>query len=358
MAKLKEILLGLFNKSVNSELEVEVKKEDVKSEEIKIEDTLETEEIEETTKSEAEFVSEEVVQNETVEQEEILSDKRQEEISSDEPVVSEGEYTLPSTQWFAQYEIVAGLSHRKSTIPLPCQDSAFAFTAPKPTIIIADGAGSSAVSDLGSKAVVMGLARFIKTMGNYFSDLLDNESSQTKQREAALILVKHAKGILEDLATEHRRPLKDFRCTLLLAIIGKVHTLWVKVGDGALVIERQRINDQKEMITELSTLGEVGKGEYANATTFIDEHLQPDDVQSDVLVSKYITALFAMSDGGAEKFVSTQGDRVAMRLSHWADLLRQERLLRYQLTRAFYADDFVNGHTGDDCSIAMVSAKL
>ncbi|MFD0966744.1 protein phosphatase 2C domain-containing protein [Seminibacterium arietis] len=285
------------------------------------------------------------------------STKSQQEEVSSEVILRLGEYIQPSSYWFAQYEAVAGISHRKATAPLPCQDSAVAFVSPKPTVIIADGAGSSAVSDLGSKAVVTGLARFIKTMERYFSELLDQESSEAKQHDAALILVKHAKGILEDLETEHRRPLKDFRCTLLLAIIGKVHTLWVKVGDGALVIEKKE-KTLDGVISKLSTLGEVGKGEYANATTFIGEHLQPNDVQSGVVESKYITALFAMSDGSAEKFVSNKGDKVAQRLSSWADLLRQERLFRYQLTKAFYAEDFLQRHTGDDCCIAMVSAKL
>lgn len=68
--------------------------------------------------------------------------------------------------------------------------------------------------------------------------------------------------------------------------------------------------------------------------------------KSGVVESKYITALFAMSDGSAEKFVSNKGDKVAQRLSSWADLLRQERLFRYQLTKAFSdIEDFLQRHT-------------
>lgn len=58
---------------------------------------------------------------------------------------------------------------------------------PKPTVIIADGAEVQQ-HQIWDRAVVTGLACFIKTMERYFSELLDQESSEAKQHDAALIL--------------------------------------------------------------------------------------------------------------------------------------------------------------------------
>jgi len=92
--------------------------------------------------------------------------------------------------------------------------------------------------------VVSGLNCLLHTLDDpldrQVATLLDAEQTPAPDegRLLALLLVKHARGLLADLAAEHRRPLKDFRCTLLLAIPGQRHLLWLKIGDGALVIER------------------------------------------------------------------------------------------------------------------------
>ncbi|QMT32877.1 protein phosphatase 2C domain-containing protein [Conchiformibius steedae DSM 2580] len=262
--------------------------------------------------------------------------------------------------WLAQYDMVVGLNHKKPVISIPCQDAAFATSSPRPMIMIADGAGSSVVSDLGAVSVITGVARFLYTMERSLVNLLDGETSDKEDdgiRTFSLLIVKHAKGILEDLSILHRRPIKDFRCTLLLGVVGKAKTMWLKVGDGALVVEKKYIEGE-EIKSELQMLGEVGKGEFANYTTFIDENIQFEDVQSGVLSSDKICALFAMSDGAAEKLVANDGTKIADRLVSWADLLRNNKLNRRILTTTFYSDAFLNNHTGDDCSVAIISSKF
>lgn len=268
------------------------------------------------------------------------------------------QWFAPTDEWQALFEAVVGLAHRDANPPLPCQDTALADSKLRPIVIVADGAGSSAVSEIGSQAVVSGLSRLLNTLAQQVSDLLDKPDVTAKQaRSFALLLVKHALGILEDLAVRHRRPLKDFRCTLLLAIHGQHHTLWVKIGDGALVAEHMQLEDE-QLKPRLFTLGEVGKGEFANLTTFIDEHLQPEDVQTGLHPSLLVTGLAAMSDGAADRLVSNDGGRVADQVASWLHLLRQGKLKRRTLTRAFYADSFTKGTTGDDCSIALAACTL
>lgn len=271
-------------------------------------------------------------------------------------IVSVMNERLANRVWKAEYEAVVGLKHRKPIPPQPCQDAAFAGIEPKPMVITADGAGSSITSDIGSQRVVTGVRRLIDTL--YFSqfsalDKTDEIAAETYQRWA-LILVKHAKGILEDLATEYRRPIKDFRCTLLTAIVGNEHTFWFKVGDGALVVERL-IEQNGEPGYALQHIGEVGKGEHANETTFIDENLSKEAVDFGILDSRNITAIFSMSDGAAFKCVSNDGAKVAGSLSDLARDLREGKLQRTTLTKFFYSEPFLANHDGDDCSMAIIA---
>ena len=265
---------------------------------------------------------------------------------------------LNNRKWFAEYEAVVGLKHRKPLPPGPGQDAAFASAEEQFSVIVtADGAGSSIVSDIGSQRMVSGIYRLIHTLYRSQFAQLDEEIEVNKEivQRWALILTKHAKGILEDLSNEYRREIKDFRCTLLVGVVGKIQTFWFKVGDGAIIKETLEKNQNNEPEYQLSTLGEVGKGEHANETVFISESLSPEDVHYGSFFNKNLTALFAMSDGAAFKFMSNDGHRVASKLSKLAEALRNNDLKRYDLTKLFYSDPFLEGHDGDDCSIALIA---
>jgi len=265
----------------------------------------------------------------------------------------------PDQQWQTCFEAVAGLAHRDASPPLPCQDSATALNNPRPTVIVADGAGSSAVSEIGSQAVTTGLARFLNTIERQVAHLLDTPEGDKDEaiRNFGLLLVKHAKGLLDDLAAQHRRPQKDFRCTLLLVIQGKSRLMWLKVGDGALITETL-IKQGDQLQSRLMALGRVGKGEFANATTFIDQNLQLSDVQTGSCDSALITGFAAMSDGGADRLVSNDGQKVSGQISSWLHKLRQGQLKRREITLMFVSDTFTRGTTGDDISIALCSSGL
>lgn len=287
--------------------------------------------------------------------------KLQQEI--DEENIKEQQKNSPiiefsSKKWHAEYEAVVGLKHRRPLPPNPGQDAAYARADDQFSVIIsADGAGSSIVSDIGSQRVVAGVYRLIHTLYNSQFKTLDEEKTLIEDdiRRWALILTKHAKGILEDLALEYRRDARDFRCTLLVGLVGKYHTFWFKIGDGAIVKEVAFSNEKNEPAYQLSAVGEVGKGEYANETMFISEQLKPENVQYGSFANTNLTALFTMSDGAAGRCVSNDGKRVAPYLSELAEELRKGDLKRYHLTKLFYSEAFLEGHDGDDCSIALIA---
>ncbi len=286
--------------------------------------------------------------------------------AADQPPLSTPEATpSPGTdgptcqpQWQALHEAVVGLAHRNANPPLPCQDAALSTAEPRPVLLVADGAGSSAVSEIGAQTVVTACSRLLQTLDRQLTDLLDKPASEEAPQTArhfALLVVKHAIGVLEDLAALHRRPLIDFRCTLLMVLVGRQHALWLKVGDGALVCERQSQQTDGSLMVQLCTLGSPGKGEFANSTRFLDGQLSPLEVQSGLLEMEGISGLAAMSDGAAEKLIALDGSQVARQLGHWLQALREGQLKRRDLTRSFYSEAFCTGTTGDDCSLALLA---
>jgi hypothetical protein len=272
-------------------------------------------------------------------------------------------YARNNGVWRVVEEAVVGLAHRAQN--LPCQDAAQAVHRPRPVVVVADGAGSSAVSELGAQAVVTGTIRLLDSLDKPLAELLDSDVPPAPElaRSWGLLLVKHAMGLLKDLAAQHRREVRDFRCTFLLMVAGSQRLLWLKVGDGGLVIERMRLqptesaDDAASWQPELSSLGEAGKGEFANQTVFLDA-VTPDDVQLGCLPAGDITGMAVMSDGAAERLVSSDGSRVAPRIASLLQQLREDRLRRQALTQMFYEDDFCKGSSGDDRSIALAACGV
>lgn len=266
--------------------------------------------------------------------------------------------------WRGLATAVAGLAHLEAEPPVPCQDAAVATLAPRPLLVVADGAGSAPASERGARAVTGALRRLLDTLESQVAPLLDGPAppESTADRQLALLLVKHAKGVLEDVAAEQRRAVRDLRCTLLLAVVGRVRLLWLKVGDGAIVVEHAvpatTEGGDPALVPELTLLGEPGRGEFANQTTFVDARLAPEQVQSGCLVVEGVTGLALMSDGAAEKLVAHDGSRVAGQLSHWLDDLRRGRLRVRDLVGRFYSDAFCRGTSGDDRGIALAARDI
>lgn len=272
--------------------------------------------------------------------------------------------------WEALATAVPGLAHLEAATPVPCQDAATAVGGRRPVLVVADGAGSSPASDRGAQALVTALLRLLDTLEAQVGQLLDTLAppAEPHSQAFALMLVKHAQGVLHDLAVAQRRQVRDLRCTLLLVVVGQARLLWLKVGDGALVVEQAvpvaaDVESSEPglmpcLTPELSTLGEPGKGEFANQTIFVDERLAPEQVQWGCRNIAQVTGVAAMSDGAAEKLVSLDGERVSGQLSHWLDDLRRSRLRQRDLVRLFYSDAFCRGTGGDDRSIALAARDL
>lgn len=251
-------------------------------------------------------------------------------------------------------EATVGIQHRQSNIQLPCQDAAKATLKPRPILIVCDGAGSAAVSDIGSQALVTQLTRLCQSLEPLIAPYLDLKDNQDIH-PLVRVLVRHAIGILEDCANIHRRSIRDFRSTLNFALIGTEHILWLKIGDGEIVHEQIMLNKDSLPQTQYQCLGEPHKGEFANQTQFIDDQLKLNDVHWGMLPSKTTTGLVLMSDGASEKLVSHDRKNVAGQISTWLEQLRQNQFKVAEFYQRIYAEDFLKRSTGDDRSIALYS---
>ena len=249
-------------------------------------------------------------------------------------------------------EALVGIQHRQPNIQLPCQDAAQATIKPRPILIVCDGAGSAAVSDLGANALTTQLTRLCQSLEPLLATYLDVAQPHDFST-LVRIVIRHAMGILQDCAALHRRSIRDFRSTLNLVIVGSVHSLWLKVGDGEIVQEHLFQLDTEQVHVDYQCLGLHNKGEFANQTQFIDDQLQFSDVHWGVLDSQITTGLVLMSDGAAEKLVSVNRDQVAGQITQWLQQLRGDQFKVAELYKRFYSKEFLTRSTGDDRSIVL-----
>lgn len=255
----------------------------------------------------------------------------------------------PLANWQGCAATLVGSRHLKQQPPQPCQDAALVVAGPRPLILVADGAGSAALSHHGSQALVCGVRRLLETLGDDYAAALDAPlpPSSDLLRKLALRPVKHGMGLLQDLAASLHHDTAMLRSTLIVAIGGRSRWLWIRIGDGALVIEQAG---------QLQLIGTAGKGEYANQTCFIDEQLQPQDVQFGVFDSAGLSGVAAMSDGAAERLVQLQSGAVASRLGEFMQQARAGQLGTLQLHQ-FFADAGVwQRTTGDDRALAVLAS--
>ncbi len=279
-----------------------------------------------------------------------LPDSQMREVPS--PLLTEPlpvEAKVPLSVWRMSGAAVQGLAHWRNG--LPCQDAVAWRNSTRPILVLSDGAGSAPASERGATLLVHGLSRFLQTMEDILSPWLDSQAEQAQEDAAkwAQRILRHASGLLEDLAKSERRPVRDLRATLSLVILGKVNSFWWQVGDGVIVAQTAE---------GMRALGDVGKskGEFANETRFVDT-TDPEDVQYGLLPSTEILGLALMSDGGAEKFVTHDGSKVAVRLGKWLEAAAQETLTADQLAVAFHDPEMWQRTNLDDRSIVLVARK-
>lgn len=249
--------------------------------------------------------------------------------------------------WKSFFHSEVGWSHVKRN--LPCQDFCFASSTPFPYLIVCDGAGSAPLSHFGSKAIVESLSSLISVLQEPIQEFLDEDLSEDLEKKKILqfkkIFINASLKELEKLESQYKVPKSYFRSTLILFLLGKKRSFWLKLGDGAILIQNEK--------GELELIGPIQKGEYANETVFLSENMKEEDIACDV-IKKEIQAVIAFTDGAGEKLISHDGKQFAPLISKWFKRVRKKTFTKEELVNFLSAEEVWSKTTGDDKSIAML----
>src|SRR3954468_7549123 len=126
-----------------------------------------------------------------------------------------------------------GTSHEH--LNLPCQDfTASALVRDKDggvvlVAAVSDGAGSAELSQIGSELTCSILMqRATQYLTAHSLDALD--------RETAVSWLDAIKESIVKRAEVDGRRVRDYACTLLAALVGGNHAVFMQIGDGAIVV--------------------------------------------------------------------------------------------------------------------------
>lgn len=240
--------------------------------------------------------------------------------------------------WKLVYGSVKGTSHVHSG--QPCQDFCAGSVAGSTLVAAcADGAGSAALSHLGSKAAV---ERFMENAASL-------ESVPTREQIESWVDAARA-CVLEAAAANDTTP-RQLACTLLAAIVGENWAVFAQIGDGVIVF------DGPEGY-ELAFWPD--NGEYANTTRFLtdDDYLANLRIE---IVERQVTELALLTDG--LQMLALDFGRTRVHDRFFAPLFRtvknglDEEMLRTSLLE-FMDSKRVNDRTDDDKTLILATRSV
>ena len=175
-------------------------------------------------------------------------------------------------QWRVAAATAAGASHVRNNVPNQDAVAHQLVATDRGQVVVvavADGAGSAARSDEGSRiaadtAVADGCGRHRSTAGGGFP-------SQHWATSLVRRAVKRAKDAVVRYSEEQSVSSGEFASTLIVAFAGSRLLAAAQVGDGAVIAFN--IGDGTAR-----TLCAAHSGEYANETTFITSRSRPDRI--------------------------------------------------------------------------------
>jgi hypothetical protein len=146
---------------------------------------------------------------------------------------------------------------------------------------VADGAGTSALSSLGSRLACEAVAQFALNRFEKERTLANIQPSEVVQ------WCERTRRRLKSAAEARQREIRDFATTLCGAVISRTQSIFFQIGDGAIVARRH------------GALGVVfwpQSGEYLNMTSFLTSADFRERLQVSVVDGEF-TDVALMTDG-------------------------------------------------------------
>lgn len=168
---------------------------------------------------------------------------------------------------------IQGSGHER--LAVPCQDAhSWAITEQGVLLAaIADGAGSAQYAEKGA-------ARAVEGAVHYLRDRLDSGTPTDSEGYSQLVseAFRHARLAVEQEASNHESPVRDFASTLLIAVATDKIAAVGQIGDGAIVI-----GDDEDNVMALTR---PEHGEYINETVFLTGPQALSQIQTNIWIGK------------------------------------------------------------------------
>jgi hypothetical protein len=190
--------------------------------------------------------------------------------------------------WRIAAASVVGTSHERTGSN--CQDSHDCRIVHAPSGVevfvgvVADGAGSAERSEEGSRICCLALASAVERY------VCAGDSLASVTRDHALQWLGEVRAAINAAADGESRPIWDFACTLLAAVVGDGHAIFLQVGDGAIVVPAQGEPN------EWCWVFWPQNGEFANTTNFVTDEDAPAKLEFDS-TSPAVAEVAIFSDG-------------------------------------------------------------
>jgi len=183
--------------------------------------------------------------------------------------------------WRVIGKSVVGTSHLKGQ--LPCQDFSDYLRCQiggEPVLIVgvSDGAGSAALSHIGSQEAVSALLRQAASCERPVLEI---------SREDVQGWFANSLAHLKSVAEREKIEVRDLACTSLLAVLGEGHAVFAQIGDGAWIAETSGV---------FGAVTWPQNGEFANETKFITSPGALDSMEFEKC-SNSLTAAAGFTDG-------------------------------------------------------------
>lgn len=240
--------------------------------------------------------------------------------------------------WKAYRAAVAGVSHIKQNTP--CQDATgFYRDADCSVVVLADGAGSAARSELGAEAVC-------SCAGEYLAGHFDRLYDKSRQAAAKAEFLGFILDQLTQLAAGSDCQVRDLASTVLAAAVKGRRYLVIHLGDG--VVGCLRGN-------RIDVLSHPSNGEYSNETYFTTSSDAFDMMRLFRGGVGSISGFILMSDGPAAGLYDRRNKTLSQvnrrMIEQCAEAEEEEGS---GMLSAFLAD-VMRQKTTDDCSIAILA---
>ncbi|MCL1875557.1 MAG: protein phosphatase 2C domain-containing protein [Synergistaceae bacterium] len=161
------------------------------------------------------------------------------------------------TQWRIATAFVTGTSHKRLSIP--CQDYAIAKIFQDVDgydvllVVVSDGAGSALKAEIGSSIACCTVAEAVEVY------LAKRGQVEDINIDVARSWLRSVQTAIKTQAKEDGGVVRDYACTLLIAVIGQNTAATMQVGDGAIVVSYGE---------NWSLAHWPQRGEFANTTFF------------------------------------------------------------------------------------------